>query len=249
MGGAAGDQRSQASIDDGGLRDDIAFAVTACASRRRSRFSKRRKSKLPAASRAYENETMLGSVEDFATLYTKWFGEPDEVLKLDDVSIFVFAPSDHHDQPFWMYLTGGMSMREMALTPEARDAKVSSRAEYVFYSAKKDPRYLDMLSLLVVFPVVDKTSVSLGHTVVLAQPVDDVGTLNAVVLLKTLFRGHAEVFDSVRVGDDAVDYLWVVPITESERQYKRVRGINALLDVFADAKNPLVFAGDRDAYV
>jgi hypothetical protein len=70
-----------------------------------------------------------------------------------------------------------------------------------------------------------------------------------VVLLKTLFRGHAEVFDAVRVAGEPVNYLWVVPITESERQYKRVHGLDALLDVFTDANNPLVFLGDRDAYV
>jgi hypothetical protein len=209
----------------------------------------RRKSNLPAASRPYENETMLGSVEDFATLYSKWFGEPDEVIALDDETLFVFAPSERHKQPFWIYLTGGMSLKTMTLAAQARDARVPSRAEYVFYSARKDPRYVDMLSLLMTFPFVDNTFVAMGHTVGLTQAVNDAGTLQAVVLLRTLFSGHAEVFDTVRVADDAVNYLWVVPITESERQYKRVHGINALLDVFADAKNPLVFAGDRDAYV
>jgi hypothetical protein len=189
------------------------------------------------------------SVEDFATLYTGWFGEPDQVIKFDDVNVFVFAPREQDKTGFWIYLTGGMSLKEMELPPAGREAKVPSRAEYVFYSARKDPRYIDMLTLLVVFPFVDKTFVSMGHTVGLSEAINDSGSLNAVVLLKTLFRGHAEVFDAVRVAGDAVNFLWVVPITESERQYKQVHGLDALLDVFTDAKNPLVFEGGRDAYV
>lgn len=53
------------------------------------------------------------SLEDFATLYTEWFGEPDEVIKFDDVNIFVFAPSEHRKTGFWTYLTGGMSLKAM----------------------------------------------------------------------------------------------------------------------------------------
>jgi hypothetical protein len=189
------------------------------------------------------------SLEDFATLYTEWFGEPDEVIKFDDVNIFVFAPSERCKTGFWTYLTGGMSLKEMELPPKARDAKVPSRAEYVFYSATRDSRYSDMLKLLVVFPFVDKTFVAMGHTVGLAEAISDSGALSATVLLKTLFRGHAAVFDAVRVAGEPVNYLWVVPITESERQYKRAHGIDALLDVFTNAKNPLVFEGDRNAYV
>jgi hypothetical protein len=190
-----------------------------------------------------------GSLEDFETLYTGWFGEPEEVIELGDASISVFAPSGHDAETFWTFVTGGMSSRKMILPTEAREANVPSRAEYIFYSANKDPRYVEMLSLLVVFPFVDDTFVSVGHTVGLEQAVNDSGTLDAVVLLKSLFRGHAEAFDSVRVAGDPVNYLWVVPITEGERQYKRTHGFNDLLDVLAGANNPVVFAGDRDSYV
>src|SRR4051812_37721391 len=117
------------------------------------------------------------SLEDFVTLYTGWFGEPDEVIKFDDVNIFIFAPKEPNN--FWTYLTGGMSLKEMELPPNAREAKKPSRVEYVFYSAKRDPRYVDMLMLLIIFPFVDKTYVSDRHTIGLSEPVSDSGLLTA----------------------------------------------------------------------
>jgi hypothetical protein len=193
----------------------------------------------------------LDSISDFEAQYTAWFGEPDEVHDLEDARIFVFPPADGDDNGFWTYITGGMSLRTMVLPGNVNpdhDDGVLERAEYVFYASEKSERYIDMLALLVVFPFIDETFVARGHTVGLAQPLDDAGVLTAVFLLSSLFSGHRDVFESVRVHGDRVNYLWVVPISGAERALKVKEGRNALLDLLEENGNPVVFPGARASW-
>ena len=189
----------------------------------------------------------LTSVVDFRAQYEAWFGEPDHEIETEYGNIFVYSPGDaDDDDAFWTYVTGGLSLNKMTV---AEGSDSTGRAELLFYAKEPDERYVAMLTLLMVFPFVDQTWIEFGHTVALDKPLDDAGVLTAVVLLYTLFTGHRKTFESVTVDGESVEYLWIVPISEQERQLKKREGVNGLLDVLGANNNPVIFPGARDSYV
>lgn len=186
----------------------------------------------------------LSTLADFHRCYAEWFGEPTTVWRLghDDLCLF---PSRDFDPPYVTYLSAGTSLQKMNAPDRAG---VSGRVEFVFYAEREDERYASALMLLMTFPFVDRTWLQMGHTVALAEPIDDAGRLTHVVLLNTLVGGHAAAFGSLRVAGDEVDFLWPVPITAGELALKKERGVDALLDLLAAHRHPWTFGGDRPSY-
>jgi hypothetical protein len=139
-----------------------------------------------------------------------------------------------------------MSLKKMKAPSGAES---NGRVELVFYAERQDPRYVDALTLLMTFPFVDKTWLDFGHTVALAEPIEDSGALTHVLLLRPLVRSHTEAFGTVRAHNEPVSYLWPVPITGSELKLKKEQGVNAVLDVLEARRHPWVFSGGRRSYV
>jgi hypothetical protein len=189
----------------------------------------------------------LSTRAHFHALYSEWFGDPVRVQKTSSYGdLCVYPPVEEHRPRFFTFLSAGTSLEKMTV-PAGKEG--NGRVELVFYAERNDPRYVDALTLLMTFPFVDKTWLDVGHTVALAEPIEDSGTLTHVLLLTSLVRKHTAAFETVRVQGEPVSYLWPVPITRAELKLKQEQGVNALLDVLQEQRHPWVFSGSRRSYV
>jgi|SRR5687767_5608291 hypothetical protein len=171
--------------------------------------------------------------------YQRFFGRLDQpvIHSLDvksvHVDIYQFAPDA--GRPFWTLITGGMSDRRQPL-PADPPAHIAPRAEILMYAQQPQDWMFSVLKGLAEMPFVDDTYLHWHHTVPNGQPMTaKPSVLTAFFFLPPYFED--EVFDTLEVGGDKVDFLMLLPITESERQYAIEHGSQALEAVFmADAE-------------
>jgi Suppressor of fused protein (SUFU) len=55
--------------------------------------------------------------------------------------------------------------------------------------------------------------------------------------------------EDLKLGGDPVHFLWVVPLTTAERNFKLKKGFDAILDLFQQHRHPHVFDPNRKSYL
>jgi hypothetical protein len=73
--------------------------------------------------------------------------------------------------------------------------------------------------------------------------------LDCFVFMPAIVGTDAKLRDSLRIGGDAVEMLWVMPITNAERQFNIDKGFDAFLDVLDKKSHPPVLDPKRKCYV
>ena len=153
---------------------------------------------------------------------------------------------------FCTIVTSGMSDVPMAFPATAGAPPQRTRAELIFYCAEPRPEYIKTIRWLARFPHDNRTWISWGHTIPNGDPAGPFWgsrVLDTVLFLPTIVRPDSWLSSELQFGDDPVEFLWVVPLTTAECNWKLAKGFDALLDLFQRRRHPHVFDPNRASYV
>lgn len=172
---------------------------------------------------------------------------------LPHIDVYVHRPG-YCRREFHTLVTGGMSDLRMNL-PAGAPAEMPARVELIFYlpaDREPDAIYVDFLRTTARFPYDYNTWVCGGHTIPNGTPPQPIfpGTpFDTLLLIGSVIDPDSRLGDRLELDGDRVEFLWVVPITSAEREYKLRHGTAALLDVFDKVRHPFVFDPTRSSYV
>ena len=175
--------------------------------------------------------------------YVEHFGSISEPImhstddKIPHIDVYQFPPSGSRDH--WVLITGGMSDLRQSVPAEAPDY-VSARTELVMYVREPQPWMFRLLKLLADMPFADDTFLHWWHTVPYGMSmIPERSLLTSAFFLPPYFE--EEDFDTLEVLGDKIDILWMIPITDSELQYKLDYGGQALEELLSQKElNPVV---------
>jgi len=174
--------------------------------------------------------------------YTKFLGPLDESIAhstdVKDVHIDIYSFHPNNKRPYWTLITGGMSDLPQKIPDDAEG--ISSRTEIMIYVKEPQDWMLNVLKRLAEMPFDDKTYLHWYHTVPNGQPMtNEPSELTSFFFLPPYFEDFG--FNTLHIGSDKVDFLWLIPITEREREYAIENGSQALEEVFEKVEmNPIV---------
>ena len=138
----------------------------------------------------------------------------------------------------------------MAVPSEARNSP--RRVELIFYCTEPKPEYLETMRLMAHFPHDYQTFFGMGHTIPNGDPPAPIWghkELNSLLFIPSIVSPDNELPKQLVLGGDAVDFLWMVPLSHSECNLTLARGTNAILELFSTNLHPHVFTGGRESYI
>jgi hypothetical protein len=149
--------------------------------------------------------------------------------KSPHVDVYQFPPGGA--RRCWTLVTGGMSdLRQPALLLDCDD--IAPRAELLMYVREPKPWMVSALKAMAAMPFDASTFLYWGHTVPNGQPMTvEPSELTSFFLDHPHFE-DPELLDLTIDGDE-VSFLWLRPITESERAYAIQCGSQRLSELFA----------------
>jgi hypothetical protein len=156
------------------------------------------------------------------------------------IDVLVFRKSED----YFTLVTNGMSDRRMHMPKNSRDP---ARLELLMYSNEIDEDLVQRLVQDAAYPFVERTYLGHGDTIDWMTPVVPQSELTADLLIYSIVEKHRDL--KLEIEGDPIHLLWVVPITADELEYKKARGLDALLAVFDEVKHPLVLSTDRRSYL
>jgi hypothetical protein len=189
------------------------------------------------------------------TAYAHLFGECSTVYhevipQVPHIDVYTF-PGGQKERNFCTLATGGMSDRPMKLSKQAEAHGVARRVELIFYCSEPRQEYLETLRFLAQFPHAYSTWVGNTHTIPNGNPPTPLWTgtaLDTVLLMPTVVRADLALPRELTIGGDAVEFLWVVPLSKAECELKLAEGFKAIMGLFERNRHPHVFNGDRASY-
>ncbi|MCT2411298.1 suppressor of fused domain protein, partial [Pseudomonas aeruginosa] len=110
-------------------------------------------------------------------------------------------------------------------------------------------RDLQTTQWLAGLPFHDRFVLGFGHTVQFGRPIFEDGHLRHFLLLNTLVKIDARLFDDFHAVAHPVDLLWIVPLSEREYRLKREQGIDGSMPVFAENAHPVTVDKQRGRYL
>jgi hypothetical protein len=153
------------------------------------------------------------------------------------IDIYQFDARQDHD--WWTLVTGGMSDNTQ-FVPDGYPEYVSKRLEILMYVEEPKPWMFDVLKGLAEMPLEEKTFLHWWHTVPNGKPMTaEPSLLTNFFFLPPYFEEPK--FDSLHLDGEKVDFLWMIPITEAEREYAIQNGGQALEELFEESEmHPVV---------
>jgi hypothetical protein len=161
------------------------------------------------------------------------------------VDVYSFPPNDVRDH--WTFITGGMSDRRQALPPKAPEM-FARRTELLMYGAASEPWRLYALKLLAEYPFEHQTWIHAWHSVDAGAPLAPGSQLTAFFVLPPAME-DPQSFDRLVVAGEAVDILWVVPITGAEQAFALEHGPQALEEILFEADFEVLLDPGRKSLV
>jgi hypothetical protein len=136
-----------------------------------------------------------------------------------DFYILEFPPNKKHDM--WIYCTVGMSMHR---TDE-------NLIEVFIFSSKKDNTLVELLTLISSYHM-NGAPLNIHHTFNIGRPWLDNSLCDyGFISLPYLDGEQLEIF---KFENNVIHCYWIIPITESEQEYKIEKGCDALEDLFEE---------------
>ena len=183
--------------------------------------------------------------------YQQFFGPlTEDVVHSTDIKpvhidSYQFAPTA--DRPHWTLITSGMSDYRQ-IEPEECKEGTSTRAEILMYAAEPESWMFNTLKGLAEMPFDENRLLHWWHTVPNGMPMTaKPSLLTSFFFLPPYFE--PEGFTELYLDGDRVDFLWLIPITEAERQFAVKNGSVALEKRFAKANLPLAVNESRKSIV
>jgi hypothetical protein len=144
------------------------------------------------------------------------------------IDLYQFEPTT--ERPYWTLVTGGMS-NERQLDPEDCAEHMSTRAEILMYVPEPQGWMFNVLKGLAEMPFGDNTYLHWWHTVPNGMPMTaKPSLLTSYLFLPPYFERKG--FTELKLDGDRVDFLWMIPITEAEREYAVEHGSQELEKIF-----------------
>jgi hypothetical protein len=143
------------------------------------------------------------------------WGRGPAVRDLPELRIMEFAPGLRTS--LWVYATVGAS-----------EARVDSRLEFVLVAPAQDARHIELATMTAWYHLKEK--LGLGHTLPIGEPWLP-GSLCTSMLVSLPYPFGPEL-ERCELVDGDVRVLWLVPITDAEKQYKNRLGVEALEQQF-----------------
>lgn len=183
--------------------------------------------------------------------YQRFFGPlTEKVMHSTDVKpvhvdIYQFAPTT--ERQFWTLITGGMSDIQQ-IGPEDCAEHQAPRAEILMYVPSPQGWMFNVLKALAEMPFDDDTYLHWWHTIPNGMPMTaKPSLLTSYFFMPPYFED--EQFGGLQLDGDAVDFLWMVPITEAEREFAVAHGSQALENRMRDANLAHVLDESRKSIV
>jgi len=161
------------------------------------------------------------------------------------IDIYQFEPTP--ERPFWTLITSGMS-NQRQLEPKDCDEHILPRTEILMYVSKPQGWMFSVLKRLAEMPFKQKTFLYYGHTVPNGKPMTAQPSLLTSFLFVPPYFEQPEI-NQFQLDDDEVNFLWMIPITEAEREFAVKQSSQKLYEKFEDADTPIVVNEKRKSLV
>ncbi|MGZ4962793.1 MAG: suppressor of fused domain protein [Limisphaerales bacterium] len=184
--------------------------------------------------------------------YQRFFGPiTQKVLHSTDfkpvhVDMYQFEPTE--ERSYWTLITSGMS-NERQIEPEDCREGMSPRAEILMYVQKPENWMFSVLKGLAEMPFVNNTCLHWWHTVANGMPMTAKPSLLTSYFFLPPYFESGEGFSDLELDGDRVDFLWMIPITEAEREYAMKHGSQALEKKFEEVELSPVVDEARESVV
>jgi len=154
------------------------------------------------------------------------------------------------DQIVCPLVTGGMSDLQMTMPRGAKDSP--QRVELIFYCEEPRDEYIETLRWVAHFPHDSKSWLGHGHTMPNGNPpVPFWGSaeLDTLLFMPPIVTKDQTLPEELKLGGEEVHFLWLVPLTTAECNFKLEKGFEAILGLFQQHRHPHVFDPNRKSYV
>lgn len=124
--------------------------------------------------------------------------------------------------------------------------------ELIFYCAEAREEYLAKLRWVAHFPHNSKSWLGHGHTLPNGNPPEPWWgntILDTFFFLPPIVTEDQTLPEHLQLDGEPVHFLWVVPLTTPECNFKLTKGLDAMLDLFQQHRHPYVFDPNRRSYL
>jgi hypothetical protein len=203
-------------------------------------------------------------LDDITKHVEKHFGPVTLVLHelaSDQVHIDVLIVPPRPEQPFWVFVTSGMSDKAMTMEKELAGRNDLTHSELLvclpedLWSSERNVVLTDQnshyliswLKWLARFPHKYATWLGRGHTIPAGDPPDVIGpdTKMCGFILEPAFSRDADFNQLKTVNGTLINFLAVYPLYESEMAFKLEKGTAALFDRLKAQQTTEVFDPHR----
>jgi hypothetical protein len=206
----------------------------------------------------FTGEDAAGFRQTREAAYERIYGKPESVFHevlpqvphIDVYTIKRILKRSSGDEVFYVLMTGGMSDLAMTMPRNAKD--LDRRVELIFYCAEPREEYVTILRWVAHFPHDSKSWLGHGHTVPNGNPPEPFwgsDKLDTLFFLPPIIAKDQKLPSELRLNGEPVNFLWVVPITTAECNFKLNNGFDALMDLFDQNQHPYIFDPKRRSYV
>ena len=222
------------------------------------------KKKTPDGTAVIHHETVerrLGFTPDIAgftkareAAYQRLFGEiltvsHELIPQIPHIDVYTFRRK-RGDGYVYAIVTGGMS--DLPMTMPRGGEEEPRRVELIFYCAEPHEEYIRALRWLAHFPHDSKSWLGQGHTMPNGNPPEPfLGSrgLDSFLFVPPIVTKDRTLPEELKLKGDPVHFLWVVPLTTAECDYKLEKGLDAMLGRFQENRHPHVYEPTRRSYV
>jgi hypothetical protein len=187
----------------------------------------------------------------YERLFGKALSVSHELVPLvPHIDLYTFKRSQG-DREVYSLVTDGMSDLKMTL-PRAADADTPRRAELIFYCSEPRDEYIPTLRWVAHFPHDSRSWLGHGHTMPNGNPPTPLwgsAELDTLFFMPPIVKKDQTLPSELTLDGDPVHFLWIVPLTTAECNFKLTSGFGAMLDLFQKNRHPHVFDPHRKSYV
>jgi len=138
---------------------------------------------------------------------------------LPEFCVLKFQPGKKRNS--WIYATCGMS-----------ENKNEQRLELFILSAVENDFLIELLTVIAHY-YADGNNLGLGHTINFGCPWYDGSLCDHGLISLPYLDGPS--LEWLEIGGRKIQFLWLIPITKDELEYKKVNGLESLEDLFEEA--------------
>jgi hypothetical protein len=126
------------------------------------------------------------------------------------------------------------------------------RVELIFYCSDPREEYINTLRWVAHFPHNSQSFLGYGHTMPNGSPPAPFWgstELDTLFFVPPIVMKDQTLPSELQLEGDPVHFLWVVPLTTAECNFKLKNGFEAMMNLFQERRHPHVFDPHRKSYV